>query len=406
LRWAGGEWIEVVGMEEDEIDQILSESNHNTLELTLRNITSGSQVVQLKKEKLNSEDNLVRSFVLTGEKKIGYISLPDFYSEWGDQEGAQCANDVAREILKLKRENIEGLILDVRFNGGGSLAEAVAMAGTFVDAGPMGILKTKATDPLTMKDMNRGTVYDGPLVVMVNRLSASASEFVAAALQDYRRAIIVGTQTYGKATGQEMYPLMPGKTEIDYTKLNATPWGFATITTSRIYRINGKSVQRNGVEADIRLPDFYDIGEYSEAALPFALLPDSSSKKTYYSPFRAFPLAQLRAKSAARVKADTLFTSIQKYAKDMQKDSDTTMLEWTELTRDAFAGQAEFAALTSALARLTPVFSIAVPGQEQQRLLWNEYDEIVHAALVKNISKDISLEEAFHILCDYITLNP
>jgi carboxyl-terminal processing protease len=403
LRWAGNEWIDVAGMDEQEIDAILSESNHNTLELTLRNVTAGPQVVQLKKEKLDSDDNIVRSFILEGRKKIGYISLPDFYSEWGDQEGAQCANDVAREILKLKRENIQGLILDVRFNGGGSLAEAVAMAGTFVDAGPMGILKTKATDEVTVKDMNRGTVYDGPLVIMVNRLSASASEFLAAALQDHRRAIIVGTGTYGKATGQEMYSLIPGKPDIDYAKLNNPAWGYSTITTSRIYRINGKSLQRQGVVADITLPDFYDIDGYSEAALPFALKPDSSSKKTYYTQFAPFPIKQLREKSHARVVADTLFASIQNYVNNIyDKKEETDFVEWPLLMQKAFADHHQFQSIKAALENTTPVFSIAVPAQEQQKLLWDEYDEGIHAAWVKNIGKDISLEEAFHILCDYI----
>src|SRR5690606_17936052 len=123
------------------------------------------------------------------------------------------AADVAKEIVKLKQENIEGLILDVRFNGGGSLAEAVAMAGIFIDGGPVGIERVRQKEPLTLKDSNRGTVYDGPLVIMVNGLSASASEFLAAALRDYNRAIIVGSNTYGKGVGQQLFSLEPGRSD-------------------------------------------------------------------------------------------------------------------------------------------------------------------------------------------------
>src|SRR5688572_3041218 len=124
---------------------------------------------------MDSEEHVVKSFILRGSSKsIGYISLPGFYTNWGEEGAARCASDVAREIIKLKKENIQGLILDLRFNGGGSLPEAVSMAGIFIDAGPVGVLKNKDGNLTTLKDMNRGTVYDGPLVIVVNSLSASA----------------------------------------------------------------------------------------------------------------------------------------------------------------------------------------------------------------------------------------
>src|SRR5690606_35472800 len=137
------------------------------------------------------EENFVRSYVLEGRHRIGYISLPDFYTQWGEHsDGSRCATDVAREIMKLRKENISGIIFDIRYNGGGSMYEALDMAGIFVDEGSLGISKNKLELTL-LKDMNRGTVYDGPLIVLVNGQSASASEFFSSALQDYNRALIV-----------------------------------------------------------------------------------------------------------------------------------------------------------------------------------------------------------------------
>src|SRR6185295_15214954 len=166
--------------------------------------------VSLWKEKReeDDDDNKVKSFLLKGSKTIGFLSLPAFYEDWENEKGINgCANDVAKEILKLKKESIEGLILDLRYNGGGSMQEAVELAGIFVDAGPVGQYKTREAKVYTLKDVNRGTIYDGPLMVLVNGYSASASEMVAGTLQDYNRAVIVGSPTYGKATAQVVLPM-------------------------------------------------------------------------------------------------------------------------------------------------------------------------------------------------------
>jgi carboxyl-terminal processing protease len=121
--------------------------------------------------------------------------------------GQGCANDVAKEVVKLKAANVEGLILDIRYNGGGSLGEGLNLAGIFIDEGPLCMMQARGEKPVVMKDMNRGTIYDGPLVVMVNGQSASASEILASTLQDYNRALIVGSPTFGKSTGQIILPL-------------------------------------------------------------------------------------------------------------------------------------------------------------------------------------------------------
>ena len=294
IRWEGSEWIEVDGMTQDEFDNLLQESIRNSIEFTLKETGGIEKTVRLRKEKMSAEENRVKSFILEGEKKIGYVSLPGFYTDWGDEEGSRCANDVAKEILKLKKENIDGLVLDVRYNRGGSLKEAVAMAGIFIDAGPMGVLKVKGGTTQSEKDVNRGTVYDGPLLLMVNGLSASASEFLAAALQDYHRGIIVGSRTYGKATGQEVFSLEPVEKHASASAAKKLGWGYTTITTLKIYRVTGKTAQKRGVAPDIMLPDLYDFIEFREENLEDALTSDSISRKIYYTPLGL--LARMRAK--------------------------------------------------------------------------------------------------------------
>jgi carboxyl-terminal processing protease len=403
LRWKGGEWLDALGMDETELDAILQQSNHNILELMLRDVTNASHVVELKKEKISSDQNVVRGFVLNGARKIGYIYLPDFYSEWGETEGAKCANDVAREILKLKNEKIEGLILDVRYNGGGSLYEAIAMAGSFIDAGPMGILGDRK-EVVTEKDFNRGTVWDGPLVIMVNKLSASAAEFLAAALQDYRRAIIVGSTTYGKATSQEMFSLVPGRAQIDYAKIgNELGAGYSTITTSRIYRITGKSLQNVGVIPDVKIEDPYDLLDYHESLLPYSIRQDSVNKKTYYTPMQPLPIRCLQERSVVRLNADSSFIALRSYLKSYKESGEPMTMDFKNLVDAASRRNRSLILFNKSEAAQMPDFQVQ-PTTSDQASVVDEYQNSLNSIWLKNISKDISLAEGFHIICDYIEL--
>ncbi|HUC82429.1 MAG TPA: S41 family peptidase, partial [Flavisolibacter sp.] len=204
LKWEGSQPVELAGLEAEDIEALLAKHTKEKLELTVRKGNGQQQTLTLQKQKLEKEENIVKSFVLSGKQNIGYVMLPSFYTEWEDNSGSSCAADVAREIVKLKKDSIAGLILDLRFNGGGSLAEAVEMAGIFIDEGAICQIKKTDAKLETIKDINRGVIYNGPMLVLVNGQSASASELVAAALQDYNRAIIAGTPTYGKATGQNI----------------------------------------------------------------------------------------------------------------------------------------------------------------------------------------------------------
>lgn len=405
IRWEGSEWIDVVGMSKHECDNLLMESNKNTIEFALLQTGGIQKKVRLRKEKMEAEENVVKSFILGGEKKIGYVSLPGFYTDWGEAEGSRCANDVAKEILKLKKENIDGLILDVRYNGGGSLNEAVAMGGIFIDAGPMGVLKEKSGEAASVKDMNRGTVYDGPLVLMVNGSSASASEFLAAALQDYRRAIIVGSKTYGKATGQVMLPLQPGKKQIDTSLDLKSGWGFSTVTTMKIYRITGKTAQQNGVTPDILLPDLYDFIDFREQHLKGALPADSVIKKTYYTPLTLLPLRELKQKSLDRIagsKGFQITAECSKKLATLQSKFDSVSLNWSQYKNLITDEGKEFERLKEVTDIPTKSFTVANHAFDRHRIDSDTYVKEVNDVWTKNLLCDISLEEAFYIICDYI----
>ncbi|WP_315818899.1 S41 family peptidase [Paraflavitalea speifideaquila] len=230
------------------INQVLSAAGSGKTVLTVKKADGSTRQVTLSKQKqlTDDEEDKVKGFVLKGSKNIGYISLPAFYLDWEDEQGVNgCANDVGREIIKLKKENISGLILDLRYNGGGSLQEALELAGIFIDAGPVAQIKSRDPKVTTLKDINRGTVYDGPLLVLINGFSASASEMLAASLQDYNRALIVGATSYGKATAQEVLPL---DTTIDRESYNgkAASDSYIKLTTSCLYRLTGATAQAQG----------------------------------------------------------------------------------------------------------------------------------------------------------------
>lgn len=270
-----GEYVDLVDLDAAVIETTLDEAGKTSAEITIRKPTGELRNVKLVKEKLENEENIVSGFVLKGgasKRTIGYISLPGFFTDI-NPELSGCAVAVTKEIIKLKGESIEGLILDLRYNGGGSLFEAIELAGLFIDGGPIGVVETTGEAPAVIKDMNRGLVYDGPLVIMVNGASASASEVVAAALQDYRRAVVVGSTTYGKATGQTVVAVDD----------NDKSQGFLKVTEMRLYRINGQSHQVKGVVPDFPLRDLSSVFYQREEQEAHALKPRTTNKKTYYT---------------------------------------------------------------------------------------------------------------------------
>jgi carboxyl-terminal processing protease len=247
--------------------------------LTLKKLDGSIKIVSIIREEVSLDEALVRGAVIqNGADKIGYIYLPEFYADFEREDGNRCSEDVAKEVEKLKAENVKGIVLDIRNNGGGSLYEVVQMVGLFINQGPVVQVRDKEGKSSALNDKNAGAIYDGPLAVMVNELSASASEIFAAAIQDYKRGIIIGSSsTYGKGTVQKTVPF--GK-PIDFSS-GRTEYGAVKLTFQKYYRINGGSVQLKGVTPDVVLPDAYEFYKIREKDNPASLPWDEITQVPY-----------------------------------------------------------------------------------------------------------------------------
>jgi carboxyl-terminal processing protease len=316
LQWEGHEEVDVSDASTEEVNAFISGDHGNNLTLTIKKSDGTTRRVTLQREKAETDDDnsKVRSFILTGDHRIGFISLPAFYTDWNGEEGGNngCADDVAKEIIKLKKENIEGLILDIRYNGGGSMLEAIAMAGIFIDFGPVGMTRDKDGKVYTMKDVNRGSVYDGPLILLINGFTASASEMLAGTLQDYNRAVILGTPSFGKATAQVVLPL---DTLFDDQHMESmkTAENYIKITIERLFRVNGTSAQLTGVIPDIYLPDYSETQSEREKSLPFSLANISIDPNRYYHPYPVIGMDDLKSFSKAFMDTSRSFIAFNKY---------------------------------------------------------------------------------------------
>jgi carboxyl-terminal processing protease len=302
-----GEEIELNCIDEYDLESQLLSNSLSSLVITLVKKSGEKIEVELTKSVLETEDNLLTAYILEGEKKIGYIIIPSFYTNWEGQSMIGCANDVAKEILKLNRENIDGLIIDLRFNGGGSIKEAIDLAGIFIDLGSLGIMTGFTDKPVLLKDFNRGRVYTGPLVVMINGASASASEMFAGALQSHNRALIVGSPSYGKSTGQIVLPIDTNS----WSKNNFDESiHFVKVTTSKIYNVNNGSHQAIGVVPDVIIPDIWEPFIPNESDENYYIPNDSIVKKVYFKPYPSMPINVLANSSQKRVKTDSIFLVI------------------------------------------------------------------------------------------------
>ncbi|QES89375.1 S41 family peptidase [Rhizosphaericola mali] len=323
LQWENKNAVDVSDASAQEISELLNQDNHSKLTLFLKKQDGSERIVNLtRSENTEDDDNKVKSFILKGEKTIGYISLPAFYKDWEHEENIDgCANDVAKEIVKLKEANIDALILDVRFNGGGSVSEAAELAGIFIDAGPIGIMHVRNEKNTLLNDVNRGTVYDGPLLYMINGYSASASEIVAAALQDYNRALVVGSRSYGKATGQLIIPLDTTVNLEKYNELDSLKQEYLKITSMKLYRVDGSMAQFYGVAPDVVLPDLSSIYPQYEGDEPYALKPDRIAGNKYYKPF-GYPLPKFQSYADSAMMKSNYFTELNKIISTEHKQSE------------------------------------------------------------------------------------
>lgn len=292
----------------EEADELLGDTGFTHAFLTVRKKSGQTKTVELKKERLQVEENVVSSLILKGERAVGYLSLPSFYTQI-DAEGVPssrtqgAASDVAKAIVQLKKEGVEGIILDLRFNGGGSMMEAMSLAGIFIDEGPLGVEVNRGEKPMLMKDSNRGVLYGAPLILLVNGFSASASEILAMALQDYNRALIVGSPTYGKASMQVVMPVMGS----DAIKNSTAAVPYVKVTTGKYYGVRSTSYQARGIQPDILLKDGLAAFNQSESAYPTALRADVVDKKVIFKALPPLPAATLASESQRRLLTDKAY---------------------------------------------------------------------------------------------------
>jgi carboxyl-terminal processing protease len=339
---------------------------------------------------------------LNGEKKIGFISLPDFYTSWNDEGGSGCANDLAKTLIKLKKENIDGVILDLRNNGGGSLKEAIDLTGIFIDYGPV-LVATGEEKPAALKDFNRGSIYTGPMIVMINENSASASEVVAGALQDYNRAVIVGKPSFGKATGQSVYPIAPDHVSAYSDEVNE--WGYVKITEMGLYRIDLKTNQFNGVIPDITLESPYEYDPFREKDYPNVILLDSIEKKMYYTALPEIDLTSIASESKERQLSTDYFIRIKSFSKEINAlyegvdFSYLTLQESIDLNKkinDLKDG------VETVYDEISSEFKSESLQYDQEVYKMSEYLNIYKEAFHEEVESDGELAEAFNIMLELI----
>ena len=396
---------EVAEMDDDELENMLGGTIMGDLEVTVKTAAGEIKKVKLRKEKIDDEESIVKSYVLRGNKNIGYINLPGFYTREEESGPGEadinydgCANDISKEIVKLRKDSIAGLILDMRYNGGGSMWEAMQLAGIFIDIGPVASVKEKDGKVRFLKDPNRGTMYDGPLLVLINGASASASEFVAAVLQDYNRALIVGGTTYGKGTAQVVLPMdtLPFSKDKNYEE-------FVKVTQRKFYRVNGSTTQWKGVVPDIVLPDMYADELYKEKANLSALQPDNS-KPGIYQPAAALPVEALAAKSSQRVSGHPYFNTISTFNSWLAayRSGRTIPLQWNPYA----VHYSKILSMFKALGKNDKVNDAAIVvrnnGFDLQRVqVSTTHSKEINDAYLQQVQKDILLAEAYRIMMDW-----
>ncbi len=384
-----------------ELATLLASSELSTAVFRIRKKSGKEIVVPLRKAKTAVQENVISSFVLRGKEDVGYIYLPSFYSQmenlYSTTEG--CANDVATELIKLKREGISGLIIDLRDNGGGSMMEAILLAGIFIDYGAVSIIKSRDEEPVSLRDRNRGTLYMDPVIVLINEFSASASELFAAAMQDQHCAVVVGMPSTGKATMQVMMPADAWK----YDKMEDMPddaTAFLKITSGAFFRVTGESHQKTGVYPDIILPSLYDSLEIGESSHEAALHAVPIDKKTYYFPLSKKPVEKLLELSQKRLETDSAFMRVRELSAKMP---DYINGHSIPLQFDAF-GKYQARQEHFPMPEREAAFAVENPSYLKGISSVVNTGEEINRRKMDVISNDIYLNETWNIMMDLITL--
>lgn len=404
--------VDVTGMRIDDVVKMIRGDKGTQVTLTVKKVDGSYKDITIVRDEVIIDEGFAKSLILTMEgvdEKLGYINLPGFYADFEGKGGPNSAEDIKKELEKLKAEKVDGIILDLRNNGGGSLREVVNMSGLFIEKGPIVQVKSRGANlkPYIYKDTDKEVVYDGPLVVLVNRFSASASEILAAAMQDYERAVIVGSNsTFGKGTVQRFFDM---DRIISNVPQSLRPLGEIKVTTQKYYRIDGGSVQLKGVTPDIILPDSYHylpIGEEDyKNAMEWTEIEAQSFSQDVWKPKN---MELIRKLSADRLQQDSMTAIIFQNAERLKNLRDETLVPMDietykaqmderekEAKRYENIGKTEY---TGIMVR-NPEVDMAYIQSDSSRIARNDN-------WVKNVPRDFQLNEAMHIMYDLIAQEP
>lgn len=390
--------VNIVGMRLDDAIKLIKGPKGTTVVLTLKKVDGTIEDISITRDIVELEETYAKSStVIKDDKKFGVINLPKFYVDFENYNKRNAASDIKQEIIRLKQEGIEGLVLDLRNNGGGSLQTVVDIAGLFIEEGPVVQVKETGQPKEVLKDRDKSIVWDGPLVILVNELSASASEILAAAMQDYKRAIVIGSkQTYGKGTVQNVLDL----NRLVRNNSNGD-LGALKFTTQKFYRVNGGSTQLEGVKSDVVVPDRYsyiDIGEKDqENPLPW----DKIDAVDYDVWANYFDYDTTIEKSKARMAANEQLKLIDANARWVKKirDREIYSLNYEDYKKDMELNEEEakrFEKLSEYKTNLTfSSLPYEVELMDEDSILKEKRDR-----WHQSLAKDVYIEEALNVLHD------
>ncbi len=405
--------VDIQGYELNDVIKLIRGPKGTEVRLTVKRVDGSTKVIPIKRGVIEIEETFAKSAIIKSKDgPVGYIRLPEFYADFNHTSGRTCSADVAAEVKKLKEAGVTGIILDLRNNGGGSLGDVVDMAGIFVGKGPVVQVKNNSAEANKLSaQSNDSALYTGPLAIMVNENSASASEILAAAMQDYKRAVIVGATTYGKGTVQKMVELdqmVDPMTRLqmlnDSTGAQGSSIGAVKLTMEKFYRINGGSTQLKGVTPDVEIPDAYDgyddeeLGErHNRSALPW----DEIKAANYKTTNSLGNLKQLATLSESRIVTNPTFKLIEENAEIVKKkmDDNKVSLNEAEYKREQENLNATSKKLEE-LQKKTIAMDMTNPPADLAKI--NEDSTLINKNKdwLKSLSKDIYISETVNIVND------
>ena len=395
---ADKEPLDIVGMRLDDAIKFIKGKKGTEVRLTVKKKLDGTtRIISIIRDVVELEETFVKSTIVEKEgKKYGLINLPRFYIDFSDINSRDSAKDMEKEIARLKSENVSGLLIDLRNNGGGSLKTAIEIAGLFITEGPVVQVKYRGQDPIVKNDENPKMQWDGAVVVLVNELSASASEIFAAAMQDYGRAVIIGgNQTYGKGTVQSVIPIN------NFYPKYEKDLGAIKMTIQKFYRVNGGSTQIEGVYSDIAMPNKYSYMKFGERDLTGALIWDKVPQAKYTKTNSYENFSDVINKSKNRIALDEQFKLINEYAKWLKENQEDTSysLNFRDFSKENALLEVASKKYTNAFKNETKL-NFESPKYEFPLMEKDSVLAYKRTAWHKNLAKDIYVAEALNVLKD------